>query len=139
MGIGKTSRKQVDAVREQVFDRDGNRCVVDGSEWSIAYPCAGILTIQHAVTRGMGGSAKYDGIDFLRSMCVYHNTLETANADFKDACLANGWSVPRWLADTEGIHVIPVLYPDGWHLLQHGERLPIGDETAATIWSDLGF
>ena len=139
MSLGKQSRAQVNAVRQRVFSRDLNTCIVWGTEWFLAYPCAGALTIQHSVTRGMGGSAKYDGIDFLRTMCAHHNTLETANALFKDVCLENGWSVPRWLADTEGIRVIPVRYQDGWHLLQDGERVPISEDTAQQIWEDLGF
>ena len=134
MSIGRRSRKQVDAVREAVFERDGQRCVAYGFG-----ECAGVLTVQHSVARGMGGSAKYDGIDFLRAMCAHHNTLDTADAAFHERCVKRGWSVPRWLADSQGIQVIPVLYSDGWHLLQNGERIRISDDTARTIWDELGI
>jgi hypothetical protein len=139
MPVGKQSRKQVNAVRDKVFARDNHTCIVAETVWSGVYPCGGQLTIQHAVARGMGGSARYDGIDYLRTMCLLHNGLDTSNAIFHDVCLKLGWTVPRWLADTEGIRVIPVFYQDGWHLLQNGERIRISDKTAGTIHADLGL
>jgi hypothetical protein len=139
MKIGKQSRKQVDAVRQEVFTRDNETCIVAGTVWEGVYPCGGSLTIQHSVARGMGGSAQYDGIDYLRAMCAVHNGLDTANAAFHNACIALGWTVPRWLADTEGIRVVPVFYRDGWHLLQNGERIRISDKTAGMIHADLGM
>lgn len=139
MRIGKQSRTQVAKIREQVFERDNHQCVVSGSMSSLEWPCAGGLTIQHAVGRGMGGSAAVDGIDYLRAMCAYHNQLDTSSADFHRACLRNGWSVTRWMAQRKGILVIPVKYPDGWHLLQHGERIRISEKTAETIQEELGL
>lgn len=137
MRIGKQSRAQVNRVREQVFERDGYRCVVADSLTALEYPCAGELTIQHAVSRGMGGSALFDGIDYLRAMCSFHNGLDTSNALFRQTCLRNGWSIQRWMALSEGVKMIPVKYPDGWCLLQDGKRVPISDETAEAIQEDL--
>lgn len=111
-------------------------CCVDGTWASLRWGCAGELTIQHAVGRGMGGSAKYDNIDFLRTMCARHNMLETADADFAKACVENGWSIPRWFADRFSVRAVPVLYSEGWYLLQNGNRLPISDKTAESIKSD---
>lgn len=130
MPVGKTSKAQVAKIRQQVFERDDHRCIVSGSNWGLAVPCAGDLTIQHAVTRGMGGSALYDGADFLRAMCSIHNGLDTSSADFRAECLRKGWSVPRWLADTQGIKNIPVWYADGWFLLQDGLKISITETEA---------
>jgi hypothetical protein len=88
----------------------------------------------------MGSSAKYDGVDYLRAMCSFHNGLEMSRADFREACFRMGWSVRDWLADLEGIQTIPVWYEDGWHLLQNGIRVPISDNVAEQLWVDLeGF
>ncbi len=139
MPVGKVSRKQVDAVRGQVFERDGHVCIVAGTVWERVYRCGGQLTVQHSVARGMGGSARYDGIDYLRTMCAVHNGLDTSDATFHSVCLGLGWTVPRWLADTEGIRTIPVSYVDGWHLLQNGERVWISETTATALQMDLGM
>jgi hypothetical protein len=136
--IGKRSKAATNNVREQVFSRDLNTCIVSGSRWAWLYPCGGELTIQHAVKRGMGGSALYDDPDYLRAMCAVHNFLDGGgNADFREACLRNGWSAHRWVADRFGAKVIPVWYQDGWHLLQNGGRVKISDNTADLIWSDI--
>jgi hypothetical protein len=137
MSVGKKSKAQVNKVRSELFQRDNETCVVQGSEWAIAYPCFGDLTVQHGVGRGMGSSAKYDGIDFLRTMCAGHNGMETSHPFFAAACHRNGWSIERWVADRYGAKSIPVLYHDGWHLLQNGSRLPISEATANAIWDDL--
>ena len=137
--IGQRSRANLAQVRERVYDRDGHTCIVAGSRWEWLYPCGGELSLQHSVPRGMGGSAKYDDVDFLRTMCVVHNVMETSNAQFAQACQRNGWSVRRGIADQFGIKVIPVWYADGWHLLQGGERIRISKNTAEAIWSDMGM
>ena len=138
MKIGKRSKAQVNKVRKLVFERDRHLCVVHGSLWQRLEPCWGDLTVQHAVARGMGGSAKWDGIDYLRAMCSHHNTLDTASSEFRKACIRNGWSMPRWLAEQNyPAKLLPVRYSDGWHLLQDGERIRISDATAVRIMSDI--
>ena len=121
----------------QLFERDDFTCIVSGTEWAYKHPCFGGPTVQHAVARGMGSSAKYDSIDLLRTMCAGHNALETSNAEFQEACDQYGWSAPRWVADKFGPRAIPVLFPDGWHLLSNGSRIPISDSTAKAITQDV--
>lgn len=87
----------------------------------------------------MGGSAEFDGIDYLRAMCAGHNGMETHHPDFALACRRNGWSVNRDMAKQFGIKVIPVWYSDGWHLLQNGSRIRISEDTAESILSDMGM
>lgn len=137
MSLGKKSKKQVDAVRQLVFDRDKRRCIVTGSMWSRLIPCGGNLTIQHAVARGMGSSAKYDEPVFLRTMCAVHNQMETSNALFAQACKRMGWSVSRWVADQANIEKVPVWYEDGWHLLKENERFPISPKQADANRDDI--
>lgn len=128
-GRGVISRSQVDANRRAVFERDSHRCVAAG-----AGPCGGPLTIQHAVARGMGGSAKFDGPEYLRTFCLDHNVRETSSADFSRLCERHGWRVPRlgYPDVDEVITRIPVRYPDGtwWLLDREGGRT----ETFQALW-----
>lgn len=116
--LGKRSRTQVERNRDGIFLRDDYRCVVANTSWTKLIPCAGGLTIQHRIGRGMGGSAKFDTPTHLLTMCAVHNALETANGKFHNTCVRNGWSVPRnrELDPSE----IPVAYPDGnWYQLSN--------------------
>lgn len=114
MAIGKLSKRQLDKIRAQVFERDAQRCLAAG----VFGFCGGPLTLQHRVGRGMGGSAQYDTPAHLITFCSIHNELQTANATFATICQSRGWSVPRWAAERVSISVIPCHYPAvGWHLL----------------------
>lgn len=135
--IGKQSKSAVNRVRDGIYIRDKNRCVVSGTPVGVNIPCAGELTIQHAVKRGMGGSAKYDLPVYLRAMCAHHNTLDANDARFNQFCIVNGWSVPRWVADRDMIAVVPVRYADGWHLLNEFERVRIPDRVAFSLIDNL--
>jgi len=114
--IGQRSRDQVDAIRPMVQMRDDYRCVVSGTQYGRTSPCEGNITMQHRVGRGAGGSALFDGPPWLIVMCLRHNVLETSSADFAAVCLANGWSIRRNAIDLDAAR-IPVLYRDGWYLL----------------------
>lgn len=114
MTIGKKSKQQVAKIREAVLRRDGERCVAAG----VFGFCGGPLTIQHRVGRGMGGSAQYDTMAHLVTMCQTHNELQTASAKFNDICQHRGWSVPRWATEQTDVQLIPVWYPwKGWFTL----------------------
>ena len=139
MTIGKRSKRQVEIARERIYERDSHRCIVFGQSASLVWPCNGGITIQHSVARGMGGSAQFDGPEYLRTMCSFHNTLDTANATFRAECLKNGWSIPRWLAISEGVRNVPVSYADGWFLLNGFDRVPLTDEQAENLREDLGI
>jgi hypothetical protein len=114
VSVGKRSKRQLDKVRQLVFDRDGNNCLAAGQYGF----CGGGLTLQHRVGRGMGGSAQYDTPAHLITFCAIHNELQTASATFATLCQSRGWSIPRWAVERVAITVIPVHYPlAGWHLL----------------------
>lgn len=137
LSIGKRSRAQVSAVRQQVFDRDDHRCVVSGSIWSTVQPCGGVLTIQHRVGRGMGGSAMFDAPSSLLAMCAVHNALAEASSEFANYCQRNGLSIPRRVAAQFPIGRIPARYSDGWHLLDGVERFMIPDGVAEDLMAEI--
>lgn len=130
---GARSRAQVEQVRPEVYERDEHTCVVQGSRQWQTWPCSRDLTIQHAVGRGMGGSVELDSPALLRTMCGFHNLLETSDADFARACTVNGWSIPRNRADIDPLQV-PVRYPDGGDYLLDDDggrrRIPRADAQA---------
>ena len=132
--IGQRSRDQVDAIRPQLLLRDDYRCVVSGTPTGATSPCEGPATVQHRVGRGAGGSALFDGPAYLVTMCLRHNVLETSSADFAATCLLNGWSLRRNALDVTA-ETIPVLYRDGWYLLDGAscQRWRIRDDEAARL------
>jgi hypothetical protein len=137
MAIGKTSRKQVEQVRHAVYDRDQHRCIIEGTFWQGLEPCRGQLTVQHRVSKGAGGSAKYDAANYLLAMCLHHNQLAEASAEFARFCTRNGISVRRSIADQYPMSRIPVRYQDGWHLLDGAKRFAVPDATAEDLMLDI--
>lgn len=137
MSIGKRSRAQIAKVRQDVFDRDGSCCVVQGSIWGTIQPCGGALTIQHRVGRGMGGSAMFDTPNSLLAMCAVHNALAEASSEFGKYCQRNGLSVPRWVAASSPVSRIPVRYSDGWYLLDGLKRYQIPDNVATDLMVEI--
>jgi len=128
MSIGKRSKNNVEKIRKKIYARDGFKCVA--SVWGS--PCRGRLTVQHAVKRGMGGSAIFDAPRFLRTMCWHHNDLDASDVMFRRLSLLNGWSMTRPEA-LQSETPVPVLYPDGrWYVLDDEfEREPLEESTAA--------
>ena len=125
MTVGKKSKSNLDKVRRLIFTRDGHKCVAQG----VFGFCGGDLTLQHRAPRGMGGSAVMDGPENLVTMCLTHNELERASADFHRLCVKLGWAMPRWAFDQNFADVIPVWYQSmGWFQLEPDFRLAMIDE-----------
>lgn len=137
MSIGKRSKYQLVKSRPIVFERDQERCIVAGTIWETIQPCMGVLTLQHRVGRGMGGSAKWDAPNCLVLMCVTHNGLVESSREFRLFCERNGLSILRRVADRVDVASIPVRYSDGWFLLSGDSRFPISENTAEAVISDL--
>lgn len=137
MSVGRRSKYQVAKSRPIVFARDQETCVVAGTIWETIQPCMGVLTLQHRVGRGMGGSAKWDAPNCLVTMCVVHNTLIESSYEFRSYCERNGLAIRRAVADRMDISGIPVRYSDGWYLLAGSSRFPIPEATAEAVISDL--
>ena len=137
MSVGRRSKYQLVKSRPVVFERDQGRCVVSGTIWETIQPCMGVLTLQHRVGRGMGGSAKWDAPNCLLLMCVTHNGLVESSREFRLFCERNGLSILRRVADRVDVSSIPVRYADGWHLLAGDSRFPISEVTAEAVMSDL--
>lgn len=129
-----TTRKDPSArVKRLVRERDGDVCLAQGRG-----PCAGILTLQHRIGRGMGGS-RIPGINHAANLivlCFHHNGLIETDADFRSHSLKRGWSIPRnWTPAIEPAD-IPVRYQDGPYLLDdEGNRELISEGLAAELWS----
>lgn len=95
--------------------RDGG-CVVCGTHWS--------PTTQHRIARGMGGTrdAAINRPSNLITLCGsgttgHHGWVEHHPAFAREA----GWALSR----TDDPLTVPVLYPDGWFLLDDtGNRIP---------------
>ena len=130
MRIGRRSKAQVARVRERVFERDGHECVV----FERASECAGGLTVQHRVGRGMGGSARLDGVENLVTMCAYHNALVESDALFRRLCVMRGYSVPRWAAGCVGS--IPVEFLQGWMLISD-VLTPVDSRQVVEVFEDV--
>jgi hypothetical protein len=64
--LGRTEAEV--AIREQVYDRDGRRCILAGSLWG---PCGGrLLTPHHLRKEGRGGA--YTVVNLV-TLCSVHN------------------------------------------------------------------
>jgi hypothetical protein len=137
MSIGKKSRAGMERSRQNVYQRDGGVCVVNGSIWSTLHPCGGMMTLQHRVARGMGSSAKWDAEPYLLTMCAIHNSLEPASSEFRKFCERNGYSIPRWAAEQNPISRIPVKYPDGWFLLDGVAKYEVPESVASDLMSEI--
>jgi hypothetical protein len=138
MSVGKRSAAEVNRNRKRIYSRDG-QCVVQGTDVSFKFPCSGEITIQHRVTRGMGSSNLFDEPNGLIAFCYEHNTLEPRSSEFRAICEKYGWSVKRGYATRVGLSFIPVMYDDGWCLLEGFSRRRISDEEAESFWRIVYF
>lgn len=137
MSVGRRSKYQIAKSRPIVFQRDQETCIVAGTIWETIQPCMGVLTLQHRVGRGIGGSAKWDSPNCLLLMCVQHNSLVESSREFRLFCERNGFSILRRVADRTDVSRIPVRYSFGWHLLSGDGKYPISETTAETMMQEV--
>jgi len=97
-------------LREQVFRRDGDRCVACG-RWTG-------LTIQHRVSRGMGGSKLFDTIPYLLTLCGICNARLESDSKFAELGRVNGWKLHRNQNPPVDPTAVPVNYFGQWYLLK---------------------
>lgn len=67
----KSTRRELSALRAEVFERAGHRC-----EWpACEYPINEFnrLELAHLSHRGMGGSRSVNTADLCRAFCTYHH------------------------------------------------------------------
>lgn len=121
----KAKRKDIDAGRRLVRQRDGHRCTMCGAS-IVDQPSA----VHHRVAKQMGGSAKLERASNLVRLCGSGNA---------DGCHGKAHSNPEW-ARNHGWIVsrsfdpaeIPVDMHDGWFLLDdEGGRTPCAPTEAA--------
>jgi hypothetical protein len=111
-------------LREEVYRRDGYRCVVCGSP---------NITFQHRQASGQGGrgskAPKLTAADGL-SACLLDN--QAFEADLQTRAIANGWKVKRFTPVPAA--EVPVWYrvEQQWYLLNpDGSRDPLTEEQAS--------
>lgn len=121
----KASRRDVDAARRLVRERDGVRCTMCGLNIFM-----GRGSVHHRLPKGMGGSAKLENASNLVVLCGWGNA---------DGCHGKAHSQPEW-ARNHGWIVsrsfdpaeIPVDMWDGWFLLaDDGSRTPCAPREAS--------
>lgn len=99
------------ATRAKIFERDSQRCVACSSSQD--------LTIQHRVSRGMGGSKLYDRPAFLITMCWKCNTMLESDSARAEEGRANGWKISRNTNPPTDPTEIPVKIASRWYLLDN--------------------
>ena len=97
-------------LRLKVFKRDGEKCVACG-RWTM-------LTIQHRVSKGMGGSKLFDTIPYLLTLCVSCNGRLESDFEFAELGRTNGWKLDRNQNPPVDPTAVPVNYFGQWYLLQ---------------------
>lgn len=106
--------------REQIYNRDGGRCVA----------CGGIhmLTIHHRVNRGSGGSKLFDGSEYLLTVCNPCNGSFEASAEVAEMARKLGYKLPRNANPPIDPTQVPVYYQylSKWYQLDtKGEKKEI--------------
>lgn len=105
-------------TRQMVYDRDGNRCV--------ACYDSNNLTLQHRVSKGMGGSKLYDQPAFLVTMCLTCNLALESDYVKAEQGRFNGWKLSRNTRPPVDPEKIPVKIGKEWFLLDnHGGKTPL--------------
>lgn len=131
-----TAKGPTKRVRDLVYNRDDHVCVAQAHS-----PCAGILTLQHRIGRGMGGSRMpgINGAANLVAMCIHHNGLIESDNEFRTFAMRQGWSIPRNWTPSLDPAAIPVRYADGPFLIDwEGNRTPVPEVIAAELWGVYG-
>lgn len=107
-----------ETIRRGVYERDGHRCVVSTPE------CGGGLTLQHRVSRGMGGSHLLDGYENLIAMCLDHNVRLETDAAFAALGRRLGWKLEAG-ENPLMVAVFSTVW-GGWRVLDAvGESVPV--------------
>jgi hypothetical protein len=115
----KATRREMDAARQLVRERDGERCTMCG-RWLFSEVRR---SIHHRLPKGMGGSAKLENASNLVQLCGLGNADGCHGMAHSNPLWArkHGWIVPRSF-DPAGVAVDMW---DGWHYLSDdGSRTP---------------
>lgn len=118
----KATRRDIDAARRLVRERDGHWCQMCGRS-IVDFPS----NIHHRINRGSGGSAKLERASLLIRICgtgtTYCHGWVTEHARKGDSCM--GWVLPKLNAGIDPEQE-PILTIHGWVLLSDdGSRTPI--------------
>ena len=98
-------------LRGDIFARDGLRCVACLTPDS--------LTIQHRVSKGMGGSKKFDTPAFLITMCLSCNIELESNPEKAETGRENGWKLSRNAYPPVDPEQVPVKMGQQWFYIDN--------------------
>lgn len=102
--------------RDQIYERDGGRCVACGTTYG--------LEINHRANRGMGGSRYGDTLENGVLMCHHHNVSLEASAEFAERGRVYGWKVHRNRVTPPADVPVWYVYERTWFYLEaDGTRL----------------
>ena len=123
------------SVKSLVYERDGNRCVINGPR------CTGVATCtDHRAGRGAGGSRELNTAACLVAACELCNGFkEDATGYQRDALEARGLRVLKAATNEKTAarcRETPVLYPDGqlYRLDDDGRRTPVTETREEVAW-----
>lgn len=122
----RATRKDVDAARRLVRERDGDQCQLCGD---IVKTCR---SIHHRLNRGRGGSAKLERASILVTACgdgvLFCHGRVTEHPEWARSI---GWLLPRNNPDIDPT-AEPILLYNGWFLLaDDGSRTPCAPREAS--------
>lgn len=101
-----------------IYERDSFQCVACQSMQN--------LTLQHRVSKGMGGSKLYDLPAFLITMCLKCNTELESDYKWAEEGRFNGWKILRITKPPSDPEKIPVKIGKEWFFLDNeGGKTPV--------------
>lgn len=123
----KASRKDVDAARRLVRERDGQTCQMCGRSTEFI-----TSSIHHRLNKGRGGSALLERASILINVCGDGVLMDHGRVTrYPKWAESIGWLLPRNNPDIDPTRE-PVLLHDGWHLLDdEGGRTPCAPREAS--------
>lgn len=71
----KSTTKDLEALREEVFARDGYRCIWPGCNPGYAYTFTHSLQLVHLEHRGMGGRKSVNVAENCITLCPFHHSI----------------------------------------------------------------
>jgi hypothetical protein len=98
-------------IREAIYARDGHRCV--------ACLTSNNLTLQHRVSKGMGGSKLFDTPALLITMCLSCNVELESSSSKAERGRENGWKISRNAYPPIDPTTIPVKIGKRWFYLDN--------------------
>ena len=127
----KSSRRDFDAFRQGVLDRDGTTCQLCGADVTLK-----LASVQHRIPRGAGGSARVNrvsnGILVCGSATTPHSCHNWMEHEDRQGAEDLGYILPKLNSDIDPTQEPILTHEWGWVLLSdEGGRTPCAPKEAA--------